>query len=191
MAARLVAAAPNAFVVAVLGAVIAVGVGAARFGDGTRLPNGMILTRVFDGTWSGRWALRASPRGPPMVVDTEFICFDDRRAFATSRRRGEGGLFDAARGGRVAVDIRAAARLGGPIGPQGGCRGWFSGWIGPALLRDGARPPHAPPCAWRAMGVATTLARSWQGRPCVPAGWPAQRSTRTGGGEGWDPTSNP
>lgn len=139
-----------------------------RFLDAVTLPNGLVLQRAFDGSRFGRWDLYTPDREQQLARDVEFLCFNDLYVYAQAKAPGFSGLFDADTRGRQALDYGAAMALSGLDKPGGGCNGYYTGWIGPGLLREGGKAPFLPSCALRNVQNTALRHPAWLARPCLP-----------------------
>ena len=102
-----------------------------------------------------------------LVEEVEFLCFDDRFVEASSKIRGQGGLFDAKSGGAVSrEDHPEIYQPGGLEHGNGGCNGYYTGFVGPGLLTPGNRPPFLPSCAWVNRANPNLKDKAWLDRPC-------------------------
>ena len=147
-----------------------------RFDDVVVLPNRMVLQREFNWTLAGRDDLFAADGRARLARDVDMVCFDDRCVYVWSFERDFTGLYDAETDGMVDAAKEAVAVASSSLTlPGTGCNGYYSGWVGPDLMYDGARVPHAPPCDWRNFGKTAMLHRDWLDRPCTPDDWPARR----------------
>lgn len=129
------------------------------------LPNGMMFRRAPGWTLSPRFGLFAADGRSLLAPEVELTCFDDRYVKVHAYRRAHSGLYDGETGGRVADSQDPGALLS----PKGGCNGYYTAWIGPALLREGAGPPHLPPCGWRNVANPALRNPEWLARPCAGA----------------------
>jgi hypothetical protein len=124
----------------------------------TVLPNGFVL-RDQD--------VLTSDRRTVLVTDAELLCFDDRFLFATSLDRDHGGLFDAQSQNRVkAADHPEIDAPGGLNYGRQSCNGYYTAWVGPGLLQDGAEWPFMPSCYSVNHANTALRDRSWLNRPC-------------------------
>lgn len=127
----------------------------------------MQLSREFDWSRYGRWDLFARDGKSRLSRDVEFVCFNDRYVFVYSKEREFTGLYDAeADGGGRVVSSQAMAISG--LSGRHGCNGYYTSWVGPGLLYDGATAPFLPRCASRNLHNEALGDRSWFDRPCDP-----------------------
>ncbi|MBC7478968.1 MAG: hypothetical protein H7317_12875 [Pseudorhodobacter sp.] len=134
------------------------------------------MEREFNWTLAGRNDLFATDGKTLLVRDVDMICFDDRYVYVWTGDRQSTGLYDAEIDGKVDETNEATVMATtGLTLPATGCNGYYTGWVGPELLYDGATAPHAPPCVWRNFGKGVLLHREWLDRPCTPEGWPTRR----------------
>ena len=139
------------------------------------LPNGMALESEFNWALSGRVDLFATDGRTRLALNVEFVCFNDRYVYVQSYERAFSSLYDADIDGKVdGLDYSEAMSLSGLSLPGGGCNGYYTGWVGPGLMFDGARVPHAPSCEWRNLDNEALRQREWFDRPCTPGNWPSR-----------------
>jgi len=137
------------------------------------LPNGMVLRRVLDATLNRRDDLFSADGRTRLARDVEFVCFDDRYVYLAAFEPGDTGLYESATDWKAAGDrIAGAAETTDLFAATGGCDGYFSAWIGPALLYDEGRVPHRPLCRSRNLQNTALRRRDWFDRPCTPEEWP-------------------
>ncbi len=139
---------------------------ATGFQDSVALPNGMQLVREFDWSRHGRWTLLATDGKRALVRTVEFNCFNDRYIFVRSYDGAMDGLYDAKTDGRLPMEYSEAMNVSDLRDIRGGCNGYLTGWLGPELLLKDGRKPFVLPCAWRNIGNAALLDRTWFDRPC-------------------------
>jgi hypothetical protein len=159
-------------VAASLSATFAKADGLTRFLDNVTLPNGMVLSREFNWTLSGRWDLFATDGRTRLARDIEFVCFNDRFIYVQARERASEGLYDAETDSRVSADYAEAMDIGELHKDGESCGGYYTGWVGPGLLLDDGRYPFVPPCEWRNIDDERLRDRDWFQRPCAPGPWP-------------------
>lgn len=123
------------------------------------LPNGLVL--LGD-------RLLSSDQKATLVADVEFLCFDDRFVMATSKTRGQGGLFDGRTGARAQLEGHPEIyEPGGLKFGHGGCNGYYTALTGPGLLGDRNRPPFLPPCESVNRENSALKNKDWLNRPCA------------------------
>lgn len=137
-----------------------------KFRDSVTLPNGMVVRREFDFTFTGRDDLFAPDGRTRLAWDIEFVCFDDRYVEVSADPGGRGGMFDALSVGSWSLrgkdrKIAERALTGGH-----GCNGYYTGMLGASLLYDGNRRPFLPPCDWRNFANPALRHKEWLLRPC-------------------------
>lgn len=136
----------------------------AGTGDSVTLPNGMMFRREFDWALGPSAVLVATDGRTVLAREVEFACFNDRYVHVVSYLRAHSGLYDAEVDAMVPSDGMSVSGL---RAPDGGCNGYYTGWVGPELILGGAKAPYLPPCGWRNTGNSQLKNRVWFGRACA------------------------
>lgn len=142
-----------------------------RLSMSVTLPNGMMFKRQFDWTRSPPSVLIATDGRTVLAREVEGSCFNDRYVSIRSYRRAQTGLYDAETDAMVPAEDHEQAMVDSGLNahPQRkSCNGYYTGWVGPPLMFDGAYEAHLPFCDWRNLENPALRDRNWFDRPCRP-----------------------
>lgn len=140
----------------------------ARFHESYALPNNMIIKRVFDFSFHGRYDLYASDGRTVLASSVDMMCFDDRYIEVSAEMGG--GLIDGETSSHIPYsETEARSEVMLRKGPYS-CNGYYKGWLGPGLLFERNKEPFVPRCDWRNLDNPDLKNREWlQKRRCVRA----------------------
>jgi hypothetical protein len=147
-------------------AVVATARWGMQFQASTTLPNEMMLSRSFDFTRDGRDDLVSSDGQSTLARNVEFVCFNDRYVWVQSSGNLFSGVYDAESSAKISDDYHKAEAVR-ELRNNNECNGYYTGFVGPALLYDGNDEPFLPSCAWRNTANQALTQADWLARPCT------------------------